>query len=159
MMTGLNNNFGRRFKKKTFPGYCKSVLFIIDIWPWNMDSPLSDDPNGEHYDLNAFINNQVKNRMKKLLLLIESNFRILGSIDACWRFNWFWQFNARWITCGIRTTRSAKSRNTTKISKIISFEKNSFFSFFFRHLFPHHSFKILIHHLLHLLISFLLHQQ
>ena len=32
----------------------------IDIWPWNMDSPLSDDPNGEHYDLNALINDHVK---------------------------------------------------------------------------------------------------
>jgi hypothetical protein len=38
LMTGLNNNF--------------------DIWPWNMDSPLSDDPNCEHYDLNALINDQ-----------------------------------------------------------------------------------------------------
>ncbi len=25
-----------------------------------MDSPLSDDPNGEHYDFNALINDQVK---------------------------------------------------------------------------------------------------
>lgn len=37
-ITGLNNNF--------------------DIWPWNMDSPLSDDPNGENYDFNALINDQ-----------------------------------------------------------------------------------------------------
>jgi hypothetical protein len=38
MTTGLNNNF--------------------DIWPWNMDSPLSDDPNSDHYDFNALINDQ-----------------------------------------------------------------------------------------------------
>ncbi|CAF2473660.1 unnamed protein product [Rotaria sp. Silwood2] len=38
MMGELNNNF--------------------DIWPWTMDSPLSDDPNGENYDLNALINDQ-----------------------------------------------------------------------------------------------------
>ncbi len=30
------------------------------MWPWNMDSPLSDDPNGEHYDFNALMNDQVK---------------------------------------------------------------------------------------------------
>ncbi|UJR33786.1 hypothetical protein I4U23_021212 [Adineta vaga] len=30
----------------------------FDIWPWTMDSPLSDDPNGEHYDINALINEQ-----------------------------------------------------------------------------------------------------
>ncbi|CAF0774413.1 unnamed protein product [Rotaria sordida] len=30
----------------------------FDIWPWNIDSPLSDDPNGENYDLNALINDQ-----------------------------------------------------------------------------------------------------
>ncbi|CAF0734863.1 unnamed protein product [Rotaria sp. Silwood1] len=30
----------------------------FDIWPWNMDSPLSDDPNGENYDFNALINDQ-----------------------------------------------------------------------------------------------------
>ncbi|CAF4773930.1 unnamed protein product, partial [Rotaria magnacalcarata] len=28
------------------------------MWPWNMDSPLSDDPNAENYDLNALINDQ-----------------------------------------------------------------------------------------------------
>jgi hypothetical protein len=38
IVAGLNNHF--------------------DIWPWNMDSPLSDDPNGEHYDFNALINDQ-----------------------------------------------------------------------------------------------------
>lgn len=32
----------------------------IDVWPWNMESPLSDDPNNENYDLNAFINDQVR---------------------------------------------------------------------------------------------------
>ncbi|CAF3925315.1 unnamed protein product [Rotaria magnacalcarata] len=30
----------------------------FDMWPWNMDSPLSDDPNAENYDLNALINDQ-----------------------------------------------------------------------------------------------------
>ncbi|CAF0797647.1 unnamed protein product [Adineta steineri] len=38
MMTDLHKNF--------------------DIWPWSMDSPLSDDPNGEHYDINALMNEQ-----------------------------------------------------------------------------------------------------
>ncbi|CAM4856041.1 unnamed protein product [Rotaria socialis] len=30
----------------------------FDRWPWNMDSPLSDDPNAENYDLHALINDQ-----------------------------------------------------------------------------------------------------
>ncbi|CAF4014403.1 unnamed protein product, partial [Rotaria magnacalcarata] len=30
----------------------------FDMWPWNMDSPLSDDPSAENYDLNALINDQ-----------------------------------------------------------------------------------------------------
>jgi len=36
-----------------------------------MDSPLSDDPNGEHYDLNALINDQVKTKNEKLLFRLN----------------------------------------------------------------------------------------
>ncbi len=37
-----------------------------------MDSPLSDDPNGEHYDFNALINDQVKNRFEKKQFFFRS---------------------------------------------------------------------------------------
>ncbi|CAF0747226.1 unnamed protein product [Adineta ricciae] len=30
----------------------------LNIWPWVTDSPLSDDPNGEHYDITALIDEQ-----------------------------------------------------------------------------------------------------
>jgi hypothetical protein len=69
MIPGLNNNFGR---KNIYDILNKSecLLLIIDIWPWSMDSPLSDDPNGEHYDLNALINDQVR----QIFISIKSNF-------------------------------------------------------------------------------------
>jgi hypothetical protein len=58
MIPGLNNNFG--IKTFLIQNKIEYLLLIIDIWPWNMDSPLSDDPNNEQYDLHAFINDQVK---------------------------------------------------------------------------------------------------
>jgi hypothetical protein len=39
-----------------------------------MDSPLSDDPNCEHYDLNALINDQVKKKQGKTFVSTKSNF-------------------------------------------------------------------------------------
>jgi hypothetical protein len=62
MIPGLNNNFGR---KNIYDILNKSecLLLIIDIWPWSMDSPLSDD-------LNALINDQVR----QIFISIKSNF-------------------------------------------------------------------------------------
>jgi hypothetical protein len=67
MVTGLHNNFGIEILNIRRTGVY--VFLLIDIWPWNMDSPLSDDPNGEHYDLNALINDKVKIEDKNLFLI------------------------------------------------------------------------------------------
>jgi len=85
-MTGLNTNFGILKKKVFHKRKTEHVFLIIDMWPWNMDSPLSDDPNGEHYDFNALMNDQVK-PMKKFLFQLKKNFFFffvfLESINAC----------------------------------------------------------------------------
>jgi len=35
-----------------------SGLHQLNLWPWDVDSPLSDDPSIEHYNINSFINDE-----------------------------------------------------------------------------------------------------
>ena len=49
----------------------------LDPWPWDLDSPLSDDPSGEHYDFNSFINDEViHGKVFGMMSIDESIFRI-----------------------------------------------------------------------------------
>ena len=119
-----------------------------------MESPLSDDPSNEHYDLNSFINGEVRSRTNLYRHSIDYS-NSLESIDAPWSVDWFWQFNPWWITRRFWIAWTAEPRWIATECKLLVTSHSPDHSHF---LLSSHCCRVktLIHLLLHPLTSSLL---